>query len=361
MSGRDAHSDTAMVTSTKTESDSEGEEDMEQGEDSGSGGEDPLHEEHEPLEESIFGWAVSMVVRDVVWLHEGTAVPMHRRARIVNSILLIACTITLQFFLLVAVSRLLTAPACLSIRRTYGKYEELMYPNHTKLTVNGFPRGIPGYRVDENFLKMSRDEQEQVCEVPLSHPWYLASILFIWTLTCLVECRTIFETAVRLLWRTPTVATEAEVIRPGEGDHEVQVAGLTRFMKAVIGIFIVLPRMATLLALNYLGCRWLTATLGLGDVLLNGLALEFLVLLKELLYNVCISHRNRVATQRLLVKPFRDVNRASFCTFFDAQVWGLISIIWALLYVFHIQMVLPEYRWDLRDLCHKYLPAGPLF
>lgn len=329
-----------------------------------SGQEDIIHEEYDQLEETIYGWAVSIVVRDVVWLNDGTVVPMQRMARILNSIALIVCTIALQIFLLMCVSRLLSAPSVHTIRETYGKYEALMYPNHTVLTVNGFPRGVPGYRVEENFKLMSLEEAKSVCQVPLSHPFYLISILFIWTLTCQVELRAIFETTIRLLWLTPMVKTTAEVTVRAEGaeaEHEVQLEGLTCLMKFVIGVFVVLPRTLTLLALNYLGCRWLTATIGLGDVLLNGLALEFLVLLKELLYNVCVSHRNRVDTQRLLIKPFRKVNQATFCTFFDAQVWGLLSFAWALLYVYHVQMVLPEYRWDLRDVCTKYIPAGPLF
>uniref|UniRef100_A0A7S4VQN7 Uncharacterized protein n=1 Tax=Alexandrium monilatum TaxID=311494 RepID=A0A7S4VQN7_9DINO len=358
MSSRDL---AVMGSKTAESASSASEEDTEAAEGAGTD-EDPLHEEHEPLEESIYGWAVSMVVRDVVWLSEGTAVPAHRVARVLNSIFLILLTNSLQAFLLLFVSRLLTAPAVLNIRKTYGKYEALMYPNHTTLTVNGFDRGIPGFRVEENFMKMDLEEQRGICQVPLSHAWYLISILFIWTLTCQIEMRAIFETAVRLLWRTPTVPSTQDVTKPDEGqDHLVKVEGLTLVMKTIIGVFVLIPRTVMLLLLNYLGCRWLTATLGLGDVLLNGLALEFLVLLKELLYNVCISHRNRVDTQRLLVKPLRDVNKATFCTFFDAQVWGVISIAWALYYVYRFQMVLPDYRLDLRDMRGKYLPKGPWF
>jgi len=323
--------------------------------------EDVIHQDYEPLEESIYGWAVSMVVRDVVWLAEGTHLRKERMARILNSIMLIMMTIALQVFLLMSVSRLLCAPQVVKIRETYGHYEAVMYPNHTELTVNGFPRGIPGYRVDDNFLQMSNETARTVCDIPLSHPFYLASILFIWTLTCQVELRAIFETGVRLLWATPMVHSHAEVLVPGEGEHEVQVDGLTFVMKAVIGVFVVLPRILTLLILLYLGCRWLTATLGLGDVLLNGLALEFMVVLKELLYNVCVSHRNRVDTQRLLIRPFRKLNKATCCTFFDTQLWGILSAVWVVGYVYKFQQVLPDYRWDVSVLCKKYMPAGPLF
>uniref|UniRef100_A0A7S1RPA6 Uncharacterized protein n=1 Tax=Alexandrium catenella TaxID=2925 RepID=A0A7S1RPA6_ALECA len=338
-------------------------EDEESGTESEDAEEDVIHQEYEPLEESIYGFAVSMIIRDTVWISAGTNMPLVRAARVLNSFVLIACVITLQVFLLFAVSRLLSAPAVLEIRETYSDYEELMYPNHTFLTVNGFKRGVPGFRVDDNFRKMDKHTARKVCEVPLSHPFYLMSILFIWTMTCQIELRAIFETTMRLLWSTPMVHSNAEVVEPGEGEEEhcVEVRGLTPFMKFVIGVLVLLPRTLTLIALLYLGCRWLTATLGLGDVLLNGLALEFLVLLKELLYNVTVSHRNRVDTQRLLIRPFRDVNKATFCTFFDSQAWAILSAAWAWVYVYHVQMVLPHYGWDLAAMCKKYLPVGPLF
>jgi len=335
--------------------------DEESGTESEDAEEDVIHQEYEPLEESIYGWAVSMIIRDTVWISEGSHMPFVHFARMMNSFFLIACLIFLQIFLLFAVSRLLSAPAVLVIRETYSDYEELMYPNHTSLTANGFKRGVPGFRVDDNFRKMDKHTARKVCEVPLSHPFYLMSILFIWTLTCQLEVRAIFETAMCLLWKTPLVHSTADVVEPGEEEHCVEVRGLTPCMKFVIGVLVLLPRTLTCLALLYLGCRWLTATLGLGDVLLNGLALEFLVLLKELLYNVSVSHRNRVDTQRLLIRPFRDVNKATFCTFFDSQAWAILSAAWAWCYVYHFQLVLPDYRWDLAALCKKYMPVGPLF
>jgi len=136
-------------------------------------------------------------------------------------------------------------------------------------------------------------------------------------------------------------------------DHHVQ--GLTAPLKVFLACFVQLPRVVTLLSLLWLGARWLTATIGLDDVLLNGLALEFMVLLQELFYNVCISHRNRAETEHLYIKPFRDVNQASCCTFFDAQIWGLISVAFVYLYVFHLQQVLPDYHWDVNDLCSRFL------
>uniref|UniRef100_A0A7S2HKQ7 Uncharacterized protein n=1 Tax=Alexandrium andersonii TaxID=327968 RepID=A0A7S2HKQ7_9DINO len=317
--------------------------------------EDVLKQDHEPLPANVYGWAVSMVIRDLIWLHQGTHLRMERAARIANSLLIIGGTIAMQVFLLFAVSSLLCRKQVHRIRSTYGEYEYLMYPNHTYITVNGFNRGIPGYRKDERFLLMSGNFASEVCEIPLSHPYYLACILLVWVFTCQVELRTIFETSYRLFYATPTVAGLGDVLKDQWNDHAHNVQGLTAGLKFFIAVFVQIPRVCTLLSLLWLGCRWLTATIGLDEVLLNGLALEFMVLLKDLLYNVCISHRNKFETERLFIKPFRDVNKAGFCTFFDSQVWGVMSVIFVWCYVFHMQQVLPDYRWDVQDLCSKHL------
>eukprot|EP00414_Alexandrium_minutum_P003037 CAMPEP_0113835706 /NCGR_PEP_ID=MMETSP0328-20130328/9084_1 /TAXON_ID=39455 /ORGANISM="Alexandrium minutum" /LENGTH=311 /DNA_ID=CAMNT_0000804061 /DNA_START=39 /DNA_END=974 /DNA_ORIENTATION=- /assembly_acc=CAM_ASM_000350 len=296
-----------------------------------------------------------MVIRDLIWLRNGTELRMERAARIMNSLMIICGTITLQVFLLLAVSRLLCHKQVHKIRSTYGEYEYLMYPNHTYITVNGFHRGFPGYRIDERFLLMSGDFAADVCEIPLSHPYYLSAILLVWTFTCQVELRTIFETSYRLFYATPTVSSLDEVLMHDYHEHSHNVQGLTPALKLVIAFFVQIPRVVTLLALLWLGCRWLTATIGLDDVLLNGLALEFMVLLKDLLYNVCISHRNKFETERLYIKPFRTVNKASCVTFFDSQIWGILSLAFVWGYVFHMQAVLPDYRWDVHDLCSKHL------
>lgn len=321
----------------------------------GSLNEDVLHVEHEPLPANVYGFAMSMVIRDLIWLRHGSRVRLERVARITNSFLVIGGTITLQVFLLLAVSRLLCAKSLERIRSTYGEYEYMMYPNQTYITINGFHRGIAGYRQDDNFLKMSGEFASEVCEIPLSHSIYLGAVLLVWTFTCQVELRTIFETSYRLFYATPTVWSLDDVFAEDCEEHAHNVQGLTPGLKLSIALFVQIPRFVTLVALLWLGCRWLTSTLGLDDVLLNCLALEFMVLLKDVLYKVCISHRNQFETEQLFIRPFRDVNKASFCTFFDSQMYGILCFAFVWGYVYHWQEVLPDYRWDVHDLCEKHL------
>jgi len=314
-----------------------------------------LNEEDESLQANVYGWAVSMVIRDAVWFHHGTHLGCLRLARSINSIVVAFGNIFLQVFLLLGVWRLLCRPQRHKIQDAYNLYEYLMYPNHTVINNDGHYRGIPGYRQDERFQLMKEADASQVCEIPLAHPAYLTAIILVWTLTCQVEIRGIIEKLFQLLARTPTVRSLDMVLKGvdgGEDTHAAKIQGLTMPLKIFIAAFIQIPRLLANIVLLWLGCRWLTATIGLGDVLLNGVALEFILNLDELLYNVCIAHRNRIATEKLYIAPFRRLNKATFCTFFDAQIWGIASLIWAVGYVFYFQQVLPDYQWDVHDICN---------
>ncbi|CAE7515578.1 tpiA [Symbiodinium microadriaticum] len=56
----------------------------------------------------------------------------------------------------------------------------------------------------------------------------------------------------------------------------------------------VLPRMIIACALCVMGCRWLTATDNLQEILVNGVALEFVISLESILYAVVVSGRNKL-------------------------------------------------------------------
>merc|ERR1719352_770167 len=81
-----------------------------------------------------------------------------------------------------------------------------------------------------------------------------------------------------------------------------EVVGLTVAMKVALLGFVQCPRIIMNSFLLWLGARWLTATLGFGDLLLNALALEFILNLAGLLYQAMVPHNGKVMTQRTYIK-----------------------------------------------------------
>jgi hypothetical protein len=317
----------------------------------------------EPLGANVFGFALASLLRDAVNMAKGTGHLELRLLRLVSGLILAFLTIWLQLILLYFMAKLLCAKAVVSIRDDYGTYERTMYPNHTVLTVNGHHRGISGYLVPANFQLLDEETRDSVCEIPLAHPRYIVMVLLVWSLTCMQHIRLCYEESWRLLWNTPWGRSLKDGCKEG---HEVEseerqkeplsleVHRLPLRMKISICVLILVPRVITLLLLMYGGCRWLLATADLGEVFLNAVALEFVINLPDLMHNVL------KAVLNTFIKPFRPKESVSIVTFFDTYLWGIAALAWVLLYVFYLQTVLPDYMWDVRDICEQNM-ATPRF
>merc|ERR1719460_3295669 len=73
----------------------------------------------------------------------------------------------------------------------------------------------------------------------------------------------------------------------GEDDpEELVLPGLPKCVKVTLVMTVFGPQLYILITLLVAGCRWLCATADLTDLLLNALALEFVLNVKDLLYNV---------------------------------------------------------------------------
>merc|ERR1719401_2961347 len=97
--------------------------------------------------------------------------------------------------------------------------------------------------------------------------------------------------------------------------------------------------------LLWLGCRWLAATPNFSDILLNAVALEFILLLKELLYNSMVPARSRRETANTLILPVENRSPPSLWVLGKSSIWGMVSVAWVLIYIRYLQAVLPQYNW----------------
>ncbi|CAK9053166.1 unnamed protein product, partial [Durusdinium trenchii] len=257
-----------------------------------------------------------------------------------------------QVFLLVEINSVLCNPAVRGIREVYSTYQKAIYGDNVYQTVNGFWRGNEGADMNEQgFLDLSKDMQFKVCNVSLSQPYYTLVILLVWTFTCLAEIRVSLMMARNLLWHTPVVEHVTECMERTEDN--CKIVGLTMPMKFCLLFFCFLPRCLLVVILNYLGCRWLLASESLGDLFLNSLALEFMVLLPELLYRTFAAERSILRTEATLVHS-GQMDKVSLIDVLAAFAWIIIAVLWVCTYLFHLQAVLPGYEWDVHHMCAKY-------
>jgi len=338
--------------------------------DGGSGGlgegegaspvEHDFHRSPDPLDEDIYGMGIAALIRDTQRMAMGTECFQLRVTRLLLSMMTLIFTMILQVFLLVQMKILVTSVSTNQAQDTYQKYEIWMYGNdrsRMNQLDDGQVRGKEEFFDPKQFAGLTDDLKDAICQVPLSQPTFFIGILLVWTLVCFSELRHSFDLAGSLVWSTPTIPSMKESIEETEktGDEAVIVVGLTTVVKVVATVFIIIPRMLVSLVLLWLGCRWLTGTFGFSDVLQNAVALEFILLLKDIFYDTITPAHNKKETVNTLVKPFCENERPTVSIFLGSFTWGVLAIVFVVAYVLAFQQVLPDYQWDVHDACVDYL------
>merc|ERR1712087_245535 len=130
--------------------------------------------------------------------------------------------------------------------------------------------------------------------------------------------------------------------------------------KVIISIILAF-RAYIALYLVWLGCRWLLATNSFSDLILNAVALEFILCLKDTLYATLMSRKNKHDVSTTKVLPGSPTRPAGVCVFVGTLLWMLVAVCWVLIYMGipnatqGLQTVLPDYRWDLREVCSSWV------
>mmetsp|Transcript_773 Transcript_773/g.1541 ORF Transcript_773/g.1541 Transcript_773/m.1541 type:complete len:574 (-) Transcript_773:27-1748(-) len=325
------------------------------------------------FDEDIFGMAIGLWIKDAHTL--GLSEDPYRHtlfwSRIGAHTGLLYFTMTFQVFLLLQISRYVTPTAVDAIRFVYSEYEWRMHGSnmsHGYLLAPNLFVGKPEFFNDDHFEDLHKDLKKDVCHVPFSQPLFFVSIIFLWTLTCTSELRKISEIFEQFVIWLPvlqsspagteeedTTSTGTAKIYQEEGSSQ-QIQALSWRLKALISLFILLPRFCVAAALLWIGSRWLAATSDFGDLIMNTLALEFILLLKDLVYFAVVPTRTKRDLAAIEVRLPGE--GPSYRAFFGTFLWGIAAVFWAMIYTFWIQQVLPGYKWDVGAPCKDFLRYG---
>jgi len=340
------------------------------GRDDGSGEEDaedsnPKLNDDLPLEaltENIYGFVIASLIKDTSDMETNPELLFNylRPCRILSSFVLFVTMFGMQVFFIVEAKMLVTPTEVMNARQIYGAYEASMYTDgsnvsHTWNTINGYPRGKKGFFNASRFAGIKKEEKDLVCRIPLSQPVFLFGVLYIWTLTVLHSMRHTLNLIFRFFALPTRSSMQGAVVSGASGSDEV--VGLSMVLKVALIGGVQMPRLIMSAGLLWLGARWLTATLGFGDVLLNALALEFILNLSGLLYDVMVPFNGKLLVRRTMVPHLHKKEMETCCNMFGMFLVGLAGAVFCFVYMVYLQAVLPYYRWDVREICKDYLAA----
>jgi len=321
---------------------------------------DPLKRTHKPVPEDTYGFAVVSLIRDIHLIARDEYQWRLRVSRVVSSALIILLNTGLQLYMMWEIKRFVTAKWVHDIRVDYDEYQVHMYGSHTVIAADGKHRGIPGFYNPAAFETLDGGLKERVCNIPFSQTPFFVSILFIWALTCIGEIRSCASLFITLTITTPTIGSMKESLKILDVESEDEpplrvVAGLTGGLKALISIFVILPRILLTLVLLWLGSRFLAATNDFSELVLNTIALEFLLMLKDLLYTTIVPDRNKREIQNIQLLPSEDVEHPSYWAYLGTFSWAAVAMAWVFAYVYYFQSVLPSYNWDVAAPCTPWV------
>merc|ERR1712137_391436 len=136
--------------------------------------------------------------------------------------------------------------------------------------------------------------------------------------------------------------------------HTLKIVGITIFVKVILAI-IVLCRLGICSILLWMGCRWLVATTNFGDLVLNSVALVFVLELKDFLYVILVPARNKRDLQNTYIDSAKESEKPNPARFLGTFAWLIVAVIWVYLYICHFQRVLPGYKWDVKKVCVAWI------
>jgi len=342
-------------------------------------GEEEEHKRiHDPLGEDTYSLAIAILVRDLRSIAIGEAKPGLKMSRISFAIGLVFLTIGIQISVVVCTKQFVTPHQVADIRDAYDNFEKVMYNGHTYLNAAGKARGIDGYFNASAFGDLEDDARESACNIPLSQLTFLFLILFVWSITCVSQLRQNIEMFMTLIYYAPTkdkmedclthwedaIDTDDEKDKPAKTEPRQNAApcvpvqvivGLTLRVKAFLVMCVFLPEFLTTSYILWLGSRWLTATNDFGNIVCNAVALEFILQLKFLLFFAFASERSKRDLAFTGTKPAWRTEHAGFLTYFITLVWLLLAFAWVYLYIYYLQHVLIDYKWDVHTVCNDWL------
>jgi len=322
---------------------------------------DAMQRTEKSVEEDTYGFALASLIRDTQQIASGSTSFNLRSTRIFFALGLLLFTTFLQMLIMYFVKNLVIAKWVTNIRDDYSRYQEHMYED-TFLNVNGKHRGVDGTFMPGNIDTLEEGLKGRVCNIAFSQSGFFGAVLLIWTLTVIAELRNIIALFRSLIVNTRTIKSMKDALLDCDPDIDDDdprngwiIDGLTIAMKVAIMLLVIIPRLVLTVVLLWLGCRFLAATNDFGEMVLNAIALEFILMLKDLLYSTIVPDRNKREIEHINIKPSTPVDHASYWTYLGTFTWLIIAFAWIIFYVFHFQMVLPLYKWDVKGPCTEYI------
>jgi len=303
----------------------------------------------EDVSADVWGALIFLVVHDLPDMRAGR-MNLEGRVRAYYVFFVFICNLFIQGILLYFIIKLLMMPSVLDTQNIYLEFHSKAFSN-AKLDHVKF-EDFPGN------LKAS------LCGLALSQLMFVRIILFLWVTSNVGELRDTFTKMIGAL-TIPALPEGLDTrlmkrdLEASERDDNIICLNLKGKVGLTILVFV--PKIAIASVLMITGCVWLMAAENIGDLILNSLALAFVVKVDELLADVFFPrHYLDMVGDLAFVLPARvaeDKDEAMQQRAWEF-IWCAVTMLGTMAAVEMIiifQPVLPRYEYDVHASCMNYL------
>lgn len=261
--------------------------------------------------------------------------------------LVFAMNCILQISILVYIERFVVETSVHDVQELYGRFQTEALDSHGALNRTAWSH---------------YDLKDQVCTITMTNPAFYYSILMLWALTNLHEMREIerFCRAVIYLKKCKD-ASDMLLFVDRNFTGKCYVTGITTGVRITLLLAVLGPRLFIEVKLLFLGWRWLSASSNFADMVLNSLALGFVVNIDELIFHsvLPVTQQKQIADtsffQEEKPKDLEKVEQQERKGYYRTLVFVSVLLSVMFLYGEVLQTVLPPGLSVLSDACAQNL------
>lgn len=221
-----------------------------------------------------------------------------------------------------------------------------------------------GQQIDAAWEAFSH--QKSLCESSFASPLFLGVILLLWTIRMLQEFRETNHMRRHMdhTARLPEGCRQADMIYDTDdgGDTISAIIALSTVARVALWVFILFPKFAINFFLLFVGCRWLVSTENFADLIMNALALEFIIGIDEYMFAGLFPETATAFLGSVKFAPVKlewydsdDAKAKQVIKQYHRSIlFVLICVAWVVVYLLFFQQVLPGFANDINADCSDY-------
>ncbi|CAJ1443387.1 unnamed protein product [Effrenium voratum] len=315
------------------------------------------------LPSDIYGVAIAVAVGDLACILSCSHITKEKLCRFAFGVCTMGVNLWLQMMILLHVNDYIVQGAVHDAQRNYAQFHREVFDEN-------------GHFLQEKWDAWGSGPYAELCNMAVSRSGFSAGIVFLWSARMLTEVKTTLLLALDLwaLCPLPSGAEPHQMIYEVEDeDGEIErweIVAVNKTAQFLLTVLVLLPKMVVALVLLVIGCRWLAATQSFADLILNALALEFVINIDELMYEAFTprSLRNVIELTKLALVTASQKQPTLETTgqLLRNMFFVVALLVWSFMYLNYLQQVLPSFPHDIHDHCSsrffsKYSVLCPVF